>query len=92
MPPSAFCIIPDTISPFLLLNSVYKISLDASLIFCIITCFAVCAAILPKFLGIISILVLSPISNFLSIFCASSKLICVCGTSTLSTTSFSARF
>ena len=89
-PPSAFCTIPETISPFLSLNSLNKTFLETSLIFCTITCFAVCAAILPKFLGIISTSALSPISKFLFMFLASCKFICNCGSSTISTTSFSA--
>ena len=89
-PPSAFCTIPETISPFLSLNSVYSTSLSASLNFCIITCLAVCAAILPKFLGASSISTVSPIAAFLSIFLASSNDICNLLSSIFSATSFTA--
>ena len=57
---SAFWINPETISPFLSLNSLNIMSLSASLSFWIITCFAVCAAILPKSLGTISTYTVSP--------------------------------
>ena len=85
---SAFCIIPETISPFLWLYSSNIKSLSTSLNFCTITCFAVCAAILPKSFGTISISTVSPYVKFLFILCASSKLISVTSSFAFSTISF----
>jgi len=62
--------------------------LSVSLNFWIITCFAVCAAILPKSLGTISTSTLSPKFNSLLIFLASSKLISNASSFALSITSF----
>ena len=74
-PNSDLFTIPLKISPTLSLNSLNCLSLSASLICTEITCFAVCAAILPKSIGGSSSFIKPPISTVGSFCLASSKLI-----------------
>ena len=73
LPYSDLLTIPLKISPTLSLNSSNCLSLSASLIWCDITCFAVCAAIRPKSTGGNSSLTISSILASLFFSSASSN-------------------
>ena len=80
--------IPVVKVPFFSINSSRTSFLSASLILCVITCFAACAAIRPKFSGVTSIFTSSSSSTSSSISFASSSDISRLSSSTFSTTSF----
>ena len=85
---STLCMIPVVRVPFFSRNSFNILFLSASLILWVITCFADWAAIRPNCSGVTSILTSSSTSTSSSISLASSKEICVSGSSTSSTTVF----
>ena len=79
LPYSNLFTIPLKISPFLPMKSLYCLSLSAARTFWVITCLAVCAAILPKSTGGSSSDISSPIfnSSLFSLIIASFKEISV---------------
>ncbi len=80
------CIKAVNTSPTLSLYSSNTASFSNSLIFCKTTCFAACAAILPKSSEGISICTVSPISTFGEIYSASERAISNSSSLTFSTT------